>query len=31
MTEFRGASAAEAKRELGCRPAHPGWRQGFAT
>jgi nucleoside-diphosphate-sugar epimerase len=29
MTEIRGASNAEAKRELGWRPAHPSWRQGF--
>jgi nucleoside-diphosphate-sugar epimerase len=31
MTEVRGASNAKAKRELGWRPAHPSWRQGFAT
>jgi nucleoside-diphosphate-sugar epimerase len=31
MTEIRGASNAKAKRELGWRPAHPSWRQGFAT
>src|ERR671928_177696 len=30
MTELRGASNAKAKRELGWRPAHPSWRQGFA-
>jgi nucleoside-diphosphate-sugar epimerase len=30
MTEARGASNAKAKRELGWRPAHPSWRQGFA-
>jgi nucleoside-diphosphate-sugar epimerase len=30
MTEVRGASNAKAKRELGWRPAHPSWRQGFA-
>ena len=30
MTETRGASNAKAKRELGWRPAHPSWRQGFA-
>ena len=30
MTEIRGASNAKAKRELGWRPAHPSWRQGFA-
>jgi len=29
MTEIRGASNAKAKRELGWRPAHPTWRQGF--
>ena len=29
MTELRGASNAKAKRELGWRPAHPTWRQGF--
>jgi nucleoside-diphosphate-sugar epimerase len=29
ITELRGASNAEAKRELGWRPAHPSWRQGF--
>jgi nucleoside-diphosphate-sugar epimerase len=31
MTEVRGASNAKAKRELGWRPAHPTWRQGFAA
>jgi nucleoside-diphosphate-sugar epimerase len=31
MTESRGASNAKAKRELAWRPAHPSWRQGFAT
>lgn len=31
MTEIRGASNAKAKRELGWRPAHPSWREGFAT
>ena len=31
MTEIRGASNAKAKRELAWRPAHPSWRQGFAT
>jgi len=30
MTEVRGASNAKAKRELGWRPRHPSWRQGFA-
>ncbi len=29
MTDCRGASNAKAKRELGWRPAHPSWRQGF--
>lgn len=29
MTEQRGASNAKAKRELGWRPAHPTWRNGF--
>jgi nucleoside-diphosphate-sugar epimerase len=29
MTNARGASKAKAKRELGWRPAHPSWRQGF--
>jgi nucleoside-diphosphate-sugar epimerase len=28
-TGTRGASNAKAKRELGWRPAHPSWRQGF--
>jgi nucleoside-diphosphate-sugar epimerase len=27
---LRGASNAKAKSELGWRPAHPSWRQGFA-
>ena len=31
MTGLRGASNAKAKRELGWRPAHPSWRQGFAA
>ncbi len=31
MTELRGASNARAKRELGWRPAHPSWRQGFTA
>jgi nucleoside-diphosphate-sugar epimerase len=31
MTEMRGASNANAKRELAWRPAHPSWRQGFAA
>jgi nucleoside-diphosphate-sugar epimerase len=31
MAEIRGASNAKAKRELGWRPAHPGWRQGLAA
>jgi nucleoside-diphosphate-sugar epimerase len=30
MTEVRGGSNAKAKRELGWRPAHPSWREGFA-
>jgi nucleoside-diphosphate-sugar epimerase len=30
LTEMRGASNAEAKRELGWTPAHSSWRQGFA-
>ena len=29
MTEVRGASNAKAKRELGWRPSHPSWREGF--
>ena len=31
MTDVRGASNEKAKRELGWRPAHPTWRQGFAA
>lgn len=31
MTDARGASNAKARRELGWRPAHPSWRQGFAA
>jgi nucleoside-diphosphate-sugar epimerase len=31
MTTVRGASNAKAKRELGWRPAHRSWRQGFAA
>jgi nucleoside-diphosphate-sugar epimerase len=31
MTEVRGASNAKAKRDLGWVPAHPSWRDGFAT
>jgi nucleoside-diphosphate-sugar epimerase len=31
MTDVRGASNAKAKRELGWRPAHASWRQGFAV
>jgi nucleoside-diphosphate-sugar epimerase len=31
MTEIRGASNAKAKRELAWAPAHPSWRDGFAT
>jgi nucleoside-diphosphate-sugar epimerase len=30
MTEARGASNAKAKSELGWRPRHPSWRDGFA-
>jgi nucleoside-diphosphate-sugar epimerase len=30
MTEMRGASNEKAKRELGWKPKHPSWRQGFA-
>ena len=30
MTEVRGASNEKAKRELGWRPGHPSWREGFA-
>lgn len=29
-TETRGASNAKAKRELGWKPSHPSWREGFA-
>jgi hypothetical protein len=31
MTQVRGASNAKARRELGWRPAHPSWREGFRT
>ena len=31
MTQIRGASNAKARRELGWTPAHPTWREGFAT
>lgn len=31
MTELRGASNAKARRELGWRPAHPSWREGFTA
>lgn len=31
MTSIRGSSNAEARRELGWRPAHPSWREGFRT
>ena len=31
MTSARGSSNEKAKRELGWRPAHPSWRQGFRT
>ncbi len=30
MTQVRAGSNAKAKRDLGWRPAHPSWRQGFA-
>jgi nucleoside-diphosphate-sugar epimerase len=30
-TESRGASNAKARRELGWKPAHPSWREGFAA
>ena len=30
MTQVSAASNAKAKQELGWRPAHPSWRQGFA-
>jgi len=30
MTDTRAASNAKAKRELGWRPGHPSWREGFA-
>jgi nucleoside-diphosphate-sugar epimerase len=30
MTEVRGASNSKAKSELGWRPGHPSWREGFA-
>jgi len=30
MTEARAGSNAKAKNELGWRPHHPSWRQGFA-
>jgi nucleoside-diphosphate-sugar epimerase len=29
MTSVRGASNEKAKRELGWRPSHPSWRDGF--
>jgi hypothetical protein len=28
---LRAAANAKATRELAWRPAHPSWRQGFAT
>ena len=31
MTEVRGAANAKAGRELGWRPAHRSWREGFRT
>lgn len=30
LTSIRGASNEKAKRELGWRPAHPSWRDGFS-
>jgi 2-alkyl-3-oxoalkanoate reductase len=30
MTEARAGANTKAKQELGWRPAHPSWRQGFA-
>jgi nucleoside-diphosphate-sugar epimerase len=30
MTEVRAGSNTKARQELGWRPAHPSWRQGFA-
>ena len=30
-TEFRGASNAKAKRELGWQPRYPSWREGFVA
>ena len=30
MTEVRAGSNAKARQELGWRPAHPSWREGFA-
>ena len=30
MTEVAAGSNAKARRELGWRPAHPSWREGFA-
>jgi nucleoside-diphosphate-sugar epimerase len=30
MTDVRGASNTKAKRELGWRPSHASWREGFA-
>lgn len=29
MTDVRGASNAKAKRDLGWKPKHPSWREGF--
>jgi nucleoside-diphosphate-sugar epimerase len=31
MTKIRGSSNAEAKRELGWKPEHATWREGFPT
>jgi nucleoside-diphosphate-sugar epimerase len=30
MTQGRAGSNAKAKKDLGWRPAHPSWREGFA-
>jgi nucleoside-diphosphate-sugar epimerase len=31
LTESRGSSNAEARRELGWQPRYPTWREGFAA
>src|SRR5439155_17449644 len=31
MVEGRGSSNAKAKRELGCQPLYPSWREGFVN